>query len=585
MFQNAWYSRRTGAGGFSFEGLPPDFITCNQIEYVRCLYYDEHCLECSAPACYGTCGKYRKRADGACRRMVYGIAPGSRHSALLNHVRLQFRSWAKLEARINRGVLSVRQLQKMERFDYIKTISFKLLSKLFLQKDYKFSRLFDGLKRRKYAQIDSAAPFVNDFLLQGYFAGTEDFNLILEITDNKNNCVFKTSFPVSHGYFQHFVKLDFDQEENGLVRLYPENNFRAELELFAADFVRLKSEIPLRPAPKLKCVAWDLDRTLWDGILMETSSGKMQLRPGVGELIRKLDERGILQIIVSKNDPEQVTPVLTALGLKDYFIYILANWNAKSHNLFMAARLLNIGLNSLALIDDSAFERAEVSETLPCVRCYNEGIIDKLLLLPETDLPISAESSQRRMSYLIENKRNELRMNFSGNNVDFIRGCNLEIEIGPIHNDIERKRSYELISRTNQLNLSARKYTQSDFETLLSNSKFRSYIVMAHDRFGNYGQVAFLLLSVTEAELIVSEFAMSCRVAGKYVESAIFDYLQKQHVLPIRLCGKRTERNSTLTDALNRAGFIDESSAENLLFSLPMTQKLKNIDIVKVTEM
>src|SRR5215218_1506267 len=90
----------------------------------------------------------------------------------------------------------------------------------------------------------------------------------------------------------------------------------------------------------VKCVVWDLDHTVWNGILLEDE--RVELRPGVLELIRALDERGILQSVASRNDRERAMARLEALGIADYFLHPQIDWNAKGANVERIAQKLNI---------------------------------------------------------------------------------------------------------------------------------------------------------------------------------------------------------------------------------------------------
>lgn len=109
----------------------------------------------------------------------------------------------------------------------------------------------------------------------------------------------------------------------------------------------------------IKCVIWDLDNTLWDGVLLEDN--QVSLRDNVAELIKALDNRGILQSIASKNDYLKAMEKLRELGLREYFLYPQINWNSKAFSIKEIARLINIGTDAIAFIDDQPFELEEVS--------------------------------------------------------------------------------------------------------------------------------------------------------------------------------------------------------------------------------
>lgn len=563
MFQNAWFDKKADSGVRMSEvdKKKYSFIDVNDIEYVRTLYWDEHCLECSAPACYLTCPKYSSRRDKLCKRLVYGMRHEKPEKCFLWKVTVKFREWGKIEARINNGTLSVAELMRQNCKDKVITKVVKAVAFIFSPSDLNISRKWDGMKRKKYATIESKTQFANDFLFQCFSFEKKPYKINFEITNRDNNVIFKKSLQIVPGENQELIKLEFTPPEGGLVRMYPENNLEAEMTILAADFCKMKNSIPSRASKKVKCVAWDLDNTIWDGILAESDQDKLNLRNGVAETIRELDRRGIIQIVVSKNDVGAVEPILQKFGILKYFIYVLSNWNAKSVNIYNAARMLNIHVDTIALIDDSDFERREVSHALPCVRVYSENL-DTLLQRSEFDIEINEESVHRRESYLQEASRKQvLAALFAGDNTGFIRDCKIEIQIKEIDTQQEMERSYELLQRTNQLNLSANKYSKSEFKSLMSDDGV-SIIAYVKDRYGDYGQVAFIHFR-NEEEVKIMEFAMSCRVAAKYVEAGIFHAIQKRFNKELLLIGKKTDRNGTLIDVLNKCCFSSISKDDN----------------------
>lgn len=581
MFQNAWYDKSADTRQNVLVSFPDNHISPDQIAYVRSTYWDEHCLECSAPACYSTCPIYSRRPDGSCRRFDYGFKVMRPPGNTLCRVKLKFRKWAKLEARINRGSMTPGKVRSIDTKDCITTKVFKIASAV---GGYSFSRKWDGLRRKKYAELPSEGPYVSDFLLQCSYAGSTPFNMLFEIADKENSVVYKQNITITPGYNQEFIKMEFPLPVGGLVRLYPENNLEAELEIYAADFVMLKGAIPEQPAKKVKCVAWDLDNTVWKGILAEANPDSLALREHVLDTIHELDRRGIIQIIVSKNDRDAVVPVLNRLDIADYFVYVMANWNPKSENIYYASKLLNIGIDTFALIDDSAYERSEVIDTLPSVRVYDENNLNKLLKNDEFDLPVTEDGAKRRLSYQQEASRKKIRDSFGGQNTDFIRNCNIEVTVDRIATTEQRKRSIELLMRTNQLNLSAHRYTESEFDQLIAEPGSQSLVLSVRDRFGDYGQVAFLHFIEEDDKLVFTEYAMSCRVAAKLVENALFDCLMAKYGKNIVAKGNRTNRNTTLVDAFTKVGFrstSDEPMKINL--ELATSNAIPNSNCVKLT--
>src|SRR5205809_6240941 len=99
----------------------------------------------------------------------------------------------------------------------------------------------------------------------------------------------------------------------------------------------------------IKCVVWDLDNTLWDGVLLE--DGQISLRTDVVDVIKTLDSRGILNSIASKNDHSAAMEKLEQFGLNAYFLYPQINWNSKAASIREIARSINISIDALAFID------------------------------------------------------------------------------------------------------------------------------------------------------------------------------------------------------------------------------------------
>src|SRR5262245_59020101 len=131
----------------------------------------------------------------------------------------------------------------------------------------------------------------------------------------------------------------------------------------------------------VKCVVWDLDNTIWNGVLLE--DGEVSLRDGIVEAVTALDGRGILNSIASKNDGERATAKLKELGLYDYFLFPQINWNSKVASIERIAAAINIGLNSIAFIDDDQAELEEVNFSHPEVLCIESARTDQMLSWPQ----------------------------------------------------------------------------------------------------------------------------------------------------------------------------------------------------------
>src|SRR5690242_15490913 len=163
----------------------------------------------------------------------------------------------------------------------------------------------------------------------------------------------------------------------------------------------------------IKLLVWDLDNTLWEGTLLEGDG--VRVRKGLVATLKALDERGILHSVASKNDHDLALAKLKEAGLDDYFLYPQINWNSKAANIRMIVESLNIGMDTVAFIDDEPFERAEVKHSLPEVLTIDARELDGLAARPEfTPLFITDDSARRRQMYRADIDRKRAEEEFVG---------------------------------------------------------------------------------------------------------------------------------------------------------------------------
>ena len=555
---------------------------------VRPSMWEEHCLECSVPQCYDTCAQYEARSDGRCKRFYYGIEVREEPGGCCGQAaRVRFRRWGNLMTILFPGMLSQEIYRNLtERNQGLGNFlgAFNR-SPLPTKVRWEGIRTLEYLRRRRLRNAADSMPEPDAFVFHGFSFERESFRLIAEIyRDGKP--VFRFSLDLNPG--ENLIVLEKPElaspcwQAGNLLKIYPENNLEAEIEILWCDFVQGEPADAVKPAGKVKCLVWDLDHTLWDGILIETDRPEeLSLRPGVLDLIHTLDERGIVQSVASKNDYEAAWPVLEKLGISEYFLYPQIHWGAKSASLRAIAKDLNIGVDSVALIDDSEFERSQVMDSLPQVRCYQETEIQKLPDYPEFRTVITQESRNRRAMYRAEEHRNRLMREENADTIDFLRKCELCVTIFTPKSEEERLRCYELVNRTNQLNMSGRKYSREDFDSLLARTDLQSFSFSCEDKYGSYGIVGFGQCRMDGGVLHMNEFAMSCRVAGKYVESAVFGaLLEDASCRSGSMTIVRTKKNGLLRDTLNEIGF-DKISENTEYTEYRFTAELKNRNIVK----
>ena len=561
------------------------------VDRVRPTMWEEHCLECSAPVCFGNCAHYAARRDGRCMRFDNGIRTFENASACCGQgARLKFRKWANMMTIIYPGMLSPEEYSKLtaKNEKLGKRLRSAVNSKLPTGLKWQYIRTIEYLRRRRLRRLAADTPKPDAFVFHGYFYGRESFNLIMEVFDG-HTPLFRQAIPISQGENLTIIPgdklLPCCSTPGYLVKLYPENDIEAELDILWCDFVQGGFVEKDAPAEKVKCLVWDLDNTLWNGILIETEDNEsLELKAGVLETIKKLDERGIIQSIASKNDFAPAMEQLEKLGISEYFLYPEIHWNAKSASIKNIAANLNIGVDAMAFIDDSVFEREQVHSALPEVRTYDALEVEKLTELPEFDVIVTDESRHRREMYRAEEKRNALMASGNDDTVSFLRKCNLRIKVFAPQTEADITRCFELVNRTNQLNMSGRRYTRNEFDALLSKIGQTSIAFSCRDDFGSYGIVGFMQYRKDNCELCFTEFAMSCRVAGKYVESALFT-----HVLNDTCCEKgtltvhKTKKNVLLRKTFESIGFaVEQANAETVKYDV--TLPLMHSDLVRCTD-
>ena len=556
-----------------------------EITAVRPAMWEEHCLECSAPACFESCVHYQARSDGRCKRFDNGLMTFADEKACCGQgVHVKFRKWGNMMTVLFPAMLSEEDYRKLWKKNEGTGKMLELVESSPLPRSLRWQgiRIPEFLRRRNLRKLSGLENTADAFLFHAYSYSEESYRLILEIYDS-HTPVFKASILVEPG--ESIAVLQNLSAEcsnaNNLVKMYPENNVEAELDILWCDFVQGKPIASEQPAVKVKCVVWDLDNTIWDGTLIETEDpGTLALKPGVWDVIQELDNRGIVQSIASKNDHAAAMAVVEKLGIAEYFLYPQIHWNSKSGSVEQIARSLNVGIDSLALIDDTAFERHQVASVWPQVRTYDIAEVRGLLGLPEFDVPLTAEGKARRKMYQAEEKRNTLMQSEQTDIADFIRKCNLRMHLFDPQAEDEKFRCYELIVRTNQLNMAGKKYTADEFAEVLARPEHKNFAFSCADDFGEYGIVGFGQYRVEGEMLVFTEFAMSCRVAGKFVESALFSsLLEREDCRSGMFVVQKTKKNLLLRNSLEAIGFQIQTEFEERV-SYHFNTVLTNSDVV-----
>lgn len=326
---------------------------------------------------------------------------------------------------------------------------------------------------------------------------------------------------------------------------------------------------------EIKCVVWDLDNTLWDGILVESDDVKP--KPGIKEIIKTLDSRGILNSIASKNNYDDAMEKLRGLGIEKYFLYPEIHWNTKSSSLSNIQKNLNIGMDSILFIDDQAFEIDEVKSLHLDVNCMNASEYDRLLNHPWCNPRfITVDSKRRRQMYLEDIKREKDEDEFAGPKESFLTSLNMKFIITEAKKE-DLKRAEELTIRTNQLNATGKTYDYNELNDFRLSDQHKLLVCELTDKYGSYGKIGLSLIELKEEYWHLRLLLMSCRVMSRGVGTVLLSHIMqeaKKTGKKLRADFRETGRNRMMYVSYRFANFkeISNDNEGNIVFENDLLQ-------------
>jgi FkbH-like protein len=329
-----------------------------------------------------------------------------------------------------------------------------------------------------------------------------------------------------------------------------------------------------------KCLVLDLDNTIWGGVIGDDGLDGIALGQGdpLGEAFaafqgyaKRLSERGVILAVASKNDPDIAKSAFERhpemiLQLGDIAAFE-ATWFDKPASLQRIAKEQNIGLDSLVFFDDNPMERALMRETLPQVAVPEvpEAAENYIACLVDAGyfetVAFTKEDLKRTQQYVANRQRNEIQAKAADLD-SFLRDLQMEMQVGAFDTP-NLPRIVQLINKTNQFNLTTRRYTEAEALALISDNNSVTYHVRLKDRFGDNGIISIVIARFDSADgevvLDVDTWLMSCRVLGRRVEEAILNLLvesaNKEGATAIRGRYIPTDRNELVRDHYAKLGF------------------------------
>lgn len=316
----------------------------------------------------------------------------------------------------------------------------------------------------------------------------------------------------------------------------------------------------------VKCVVWDLDNTLWHGILLE--DGDVAVRDDAMDVVRELDSRGILQSVASRNDHETAMARLAEAGLDTYFLVPQIGWQAKSASIGAIAEALGIGLDTFLFVDDDTFEREEVSSALPQVRVTEP--IDLAALLRRPDLSpatVTVDGARRRQMYQAEQARIAAEAEFTGPAEHFLSTLGMRVTVR-LADEKDLGRAEELTVRTHQLNATGYTYGYEELRELSTSPYHLLAVAELTDRFGDYGTIGLVLIERTADTWTLKLLLASCRVMSRGIGTVLLNHvIERAQAAGVRLFGDfvPTDRNRMMRLAYRFAGFAQVEERDGVV--------------------
>ncbi|AKA70303.1 HAD-IIIC family phosphatase [Clostridium scatologenes] len=294
-----------------------------------------------------------------------------------------------------------------------------------------------------------------------------------------------------------------------------------------------------------KCLVLDLDNTLWGGIVGESGINGISLsefKEGARykdfqKRIKDIKDTGIILAIVSKNNVNDAMEVIDnhphMVLRKNDFVAIKINWKNKIENIKEIAQELNIGTDSMVFIDDNPIERESVKNYIQGITVPDfpedtselEYFATRVYYDNFFTLRVLNEDKEKTQMYKENIEREHEKTNFASID-DFYKNLNMKIFIKKVDaGDIPR--ASQLTQKTNQFNVTTKRYTESEIQNFVNSRNYDVYIASVQDKFGDNGKCILLIINKTEKfKAKIDTFLLSCRVMGRNIEYNIQKFIE-----------------------------------------------------------
>ncbi|MDP8230754.1 MAG: HAD-IIIC family phosphatase [Candidatus Gorgyraea atricola] len=293
-----------------------------------------------------------------------------------------------------------------------------------------------------------------------------------------------------------------------------------------------------------KCIVLDMDNTLWGGTVGEDGFDGIKLGPDpegkpfldFQKHILSLFERGVMLAVNSRNNLEDVLKVIRKhpyMVLKEeHFTSMQVNWNDKIFNTKAIAEDINIGLDSLIFIDDDKINREMVKKVLPQVSVVE--LPDDVSLYSKTLMElndfntcqITEEDKKKGGIYSDQKKRNEYKKNVKDIK-EYLKGLDIVMTVQKA-NSFSIPRISQLTQKTNQFNMTTRRYSEKDIRDILDSGRYLVASVSVKDKFGDNGITGVIIVEKGAGICRIDTFLLSCRILGREIEKALLAFIVQE---------------------------------------------------------
>jgi FkbH-like protein len=340
---------------------------------------------------------------------------------------------------------------------------------------------------------------------------------------------------------------------DALANLVGQDAWSAARYRYAAKYPFAAAMIPLYADHVMRIVAaqmgrsrrvlvLDLDNTIWGGIVGDDGVEGLQLGTGtpLGETYSALQrmalsfrERGVVLCVSSKNDEAIALDAFRnhpeMLLKQEDIAAFRVNWDDKAANIKAISDAIALGLDSFVLLDDNPAERKRVRDALPAVAVPElpedpSEWISVFQAAGYFEAPAFSREDQLRAGFYQANARRAAELERIGNHDDYLRSLEMTLSIAPF-DAAGRKRIAQLIAKSNQFNLTTRRYGEAEVAALQSSPDAVTLQARLTDIFGDNGMISAVICRQQDRRWEIDSWIMSCRVLGRRVEETILQYL------------------------------------------------------------